>query len=65
MGATAKATVTLTVEVQIGSTWGDDCKLSQVYDQAKTEAINAVRNTFQSYVTIIGVPEVKAIVTHR
>jgi hypothetical protein len=65
MGATATARVTLTVEIDIGSTWGDDCKLSQVYDQAKEQAVTAVKNVFQSRVTIIGVPTVNAIVTHR
>ena len=42
MSATAK--VTLTVEVAVSSTWGDDCPISQIHKQAAEEAMNILRN---------------------
>jgi hypothetical protein len=31
---TARATVTVTLEIVIDSTWGDDCTVSQIHKQA-------------------------------
>lgn len=41
---TATARVRLTIEIDAGSTWGDDCTARQVYDQASQEARHAVEN---------------------
>jgi len=65
MGTTARAKVTLTVEIDILSTWGDDCSLSQVYDQASKQAANAVKNLFKSHVLIVGEPQVEAVVVRK
>lgn len=32
----------LEIEINIGSSWGADCSLEQIYDQSKTSAINSV-----------------------
>jgi hypothetical protein len=65
MSTIARAKVTLTVEIEVGSTWGDDCSLSQVYDQAARETIQAVKNIFQRRVTIIGEPTVDAVMVRK
>lgn len=63
--AIATARVTLTIEIDINSTWGETSHISQVFDQATTEAKNAVQNTFKNRCKIIGEPKVEAIVTGR
>lgn len=40
----AHARVTLTVEIAVTDTWGEDCKLDQVYRQAAQSAVGEVRN---------------------
>lgn len=65
MGTIATAKVTLTVEIQVSSTWGDDCAISQVYDQAEKAARGAIVNAIGSRVTIIGTPKVEAIMVTR
>jgi hypothetical protein len=39
----ARARVQLTVEFDVGSTWGADCTTDQVFKQARDEAIDDVR----------------------
>ncbi|AEI76520.1 hypothetical protein CNE_1c11650 [Cupriavidus necator N-1] len=65
---TTVATVSLTVEVHVGS-WGPECALSQVYGQAAEEAINSVRNIVhkadqQHRMRVISVEGIKAITTN-
>lgn len=65
-GVTVNATVRIAIEIDNG-VWGGDCPLSQVYSQAKEEAINQVQNLFnnakrrvrivQADVTAVLVPE--------
>lgn len=65
MGTYAKAKVTLTVEIDVGSTWGCDCQLSQLYKQAEDEARNIVKNNIGRVAVIIGTPTIEAIITSR
>lgn len=63
--AKANAVVQVTVEVCVGS-WGNDCSLSQAFDQAKRSAIDKVRTALklpQAGLTIKGEPKV-TLVTH-
>ena len=60
-GTLASARVRITVELSAG-TWGADCHLSQVFDQAKKNAVESLRVKMQSvHCTIIGEPEVVAV----
>ena len=65
----ATARVTLTVEVDIKSTWGDDCKLDQIYKQAAEEAVNNLqRHIYRSKapdIVIVGQPKVTTILTTK
>ena len=45
---TARARAVVTVEIPIGGTWGSECRLSQVHDQAADEARGAIRNALTS-----------------
>ncbi|WP_156174031.1 hypothetical protein [Cupriavidus basilensis] len=64
---TTHAVVSVTVEVTVGS-WGPECALSQVYDQAAREAVNAVRNAIhaggrQHKARVVSIERIKAITT--
>lgn len=65
MSKFAKATVTITCEIHVAATWGDECTIAQVYAQAETEALNAINNALRTRVTIIGTPKLQAIVAER
>lgn len=66
MAATAR--VRLTIEIDAGSTWGDDCTARQIYDQASKEARHAIddmilgSNKIGTRCKIVGKPEVDMIV---
>lgn len=59
-----RAIVSVIVEVSVGN-WGSDCKMSQVYQQAKETAILDINNVIKSYcgMRIIGTPTVETITT--
>ena len=60
------ATVTLTIEISNIGSWGPDCKIDQVYRQAREEAIGRINRAFkddQRGVRILGPVVVKAITT--
>jgi len=62
--------VTLTVEVAVGSSWGKDCTIEQVYDQAAREAIGRLNSMATKYgphhgMKIIGEPKVDAVLSTR
>lgn len=64
-----RATVEVTLEIDVQSTWGNDCKLDQVYDQAAREAIGFLNsfnkdNQHQRW-RIIGKPLVTAITSRE
>lgn len=56
----AKAKVMLTVEVDCTNTWGLNCPLSQVFEQAKVEAKSKVVNALKDVHGIKIVGEMKA-----
>jgi hypothetical protein len=63
---TAKARVTLIVEVEVRGTWGDDCTVAQVHKQAAEEACGAIRNAADRHdIKIIGEQKVDMITTTR
>ena len=60
---TTMARVRLTVDVSVGS-WGPECKIDQVYQQASEEAINRVRRLINDHgAKVVGLVEVEAITT--
>lgn len=64
---TTSALVTVTLEVRVGS-WGPDCALSQVYQQASEEAANAVRRIIndggqQHSMRVVRIDSIKSITT--
>jgi hypothetical protein len=65
----AQARVRLTVEVDVRSSWGDDCSVKQVYDQAATEAANHLEHVLSQHserrIKIIGQVEVDAIIATK
>ena len=65
----AKARVQLTVEVDGGSPWGEECPIGQLYKQAaesaRTNLLNALKPGEHGRVTIIGEPKVVGIITER
>jgi hypothetical protein len=64
VGATAVATITVRIS-DLGS-WGPDCSVQQVHDQATRAAVGAIRNMDKERrLTIIGTPEIKTITTER
>ena len=67
MKISATARIQVTVEVD-GGTWGSECSMEQVFDQAKKEASIGVQSAIQkSYPRgrVIGEPIVLAILTKR
>jgi hypothetical protein len=62
----ATAVVTITVQISDLGSWGPDCSVQQVHDQATRAAIGAIRNMDKDRrLTIIGTPEIKTITTER
>lgn len=62
-----RAEVTITITVDVGSSWGEDCKLEQVYKQASQEAVSKIFKLIenQQCIHLIGITKVKAITTER
>lgn len=66
----ASAVVEIKLRVTLGSAWGQDCKLDQVFDQAAREAVNKIRcalsdSTVARQITIIDNPKVKTVITEE
>jgi hypothetical protein len=75
----ANARVQLTIEVDVGSSWGSDCTVAQVHKQGEEEAIGCVRQLLQEAITgddrilkdrasrirIVGHPKVTAVLAIR
>lgn len=64
----AKAVVTLTLEINVGSRWGDTCAVRQLHDQAASEALGMIRNlkpetaeAFARAVRVVGEPKVHVV----
>jgi hypothetical protein len=63
----AHARVTLTVEVAVGSGWGEKCDLAQIYRQAEDEARRHLEHCFHkdSRARIVGRAKIDAIIAER
>lgn len=59
----AVARVTVTLEIDAASSWGDDCTIAQVYKQAADDAVGRVRSLFneRDAMRIVGDVKVNAI----
>jgi len=62
----ASARVTVTLQVDADGTWGDDCTLKQMHDQAGENAVQQVRFMLQEHrghagMVIVGEPSVELI----
>ncbi len=57
----ATAHVTLTVEITVGSTWGDNCTVGQIYKQAAEEALGIIDRLLGEQIRIVGRPVVTAV----
>lgn len=63
ISTSTSALVQVTVEVRTGS-WGEGCKLDQVYQQASEEALGMLRGALGKHgIRIVGVASIKAITT--
>ena len=63
---TTNAKVTVTVELSGIGSWGPDCALSQVYSQAREEAIGRISRAFKDQIhriKVVGPVLVEAITT--
>lgn len=60
----ATAVATITVRISDLGSWGPDCSVQQVHDQATRAALGAIRNMDKDRrLTVIGTPEIKTITT--
>lgn len=64
---TATARVTLTVEIDVRSTWGDGCDIAQVYRQAEDQARGYLRNAFEKEkrARVSGKPKIVAVISEK
>jgi metal-sulfur cluster biosynthetic enzyme len=60
---TGHANVTVSLVVNVHSTWGKGCELAQVYRQAAEEALETLHKVISGYqnIRIVGEPDVTAI----
>lgn len=66
MQTSTTATVRVTVQVQVGSTWSDECTQRQVFDQASREAVGMIANSIRegghkNFIKIVGEPIVDTV----
>ena len=58
----AKAKITVTVEVFLSDTWGDECTIAQINKQASDSAIGLLRRAYNGKdVQITGTPVVTVV----
>lgn len=61
---TATARVTVTLDIAVHGSWGENCTIGQLRDQATESARNVLTNTLEKYdVRIIGQMQVTSV-TH-
>ena len=74
---TVRASVRVTLEIEVSDSWGPDCSMGQVESQATSAALGAIARGVtiggrpgsdtdpktRGWATVIGTPEVIAIVT--
>ena len=58
----ARATVRLTLEVDLSDRWGMGTMIQQVFQQGADGALNRIRKSLPPDVRIIGKPEVTAVI---
>lgn len=59
----ATTRVQVTVDVRVNGSWGRDCSLGQIQDQASAGAINNLRKALEPVdVVIVGEPRVTMVV---
>ena len=65
----ARARVQITLEVDAGAPWGDDCTIGQLYKQAADAGLSALNNALRSgaaaSMKVIGEPKVVSIITEE
>lgn len=67
----ARAVVTLTIEIQVGDRWGADCSTGQVFQQAEESALGMIRHwqekdpVAMARVRVIGIPKVQNIIQSK
>jgi hypothetical protein len=65
----AKARVQITLEVDAGSPWVDDCSIGQLYKQAADDGLRNLNNALKpgaaSGMQVVGEPKVICIVTEK
>lgn len=60
----ATARVKITVDIRVNGSWGKNCTIGQLVDQASSGAINNLNKALADYdIRVIGNPEV-SMVTH-
>lgn len=66
---TSTARVKLELEVQVSSTWGSDCSIHQIHEQAEDEArgliARMVRDSQETRVKVMGTPEISAVIVKK
>lgn len=71
-----RARVTLTIEMDLGDSWGGDCTVAQIHDQAAKAAVHQLRcglvinglytaREAKQHARIVGEPKVEAILIER
>jgi hypothetical protein len=60
---TTGAKVTVTIELSSLGSWGPDCTIGQVYDQARAAAIFRLNKVFKEHTKILGPVIVEAVTT--
>ena len=55
----ARAIATVILEIDVGSSWGNDCTIGQVYKQAKDTAEGVVEKLTRSYPGIRLIQDIK------
>lgn len=76
MNCQGRARVTLTIEMDLGDSWGGDCTVAQIHDQAAKAAVHQLRcglvidglhaaREARQHARIVGEPKVEAILVER
>jgi len=65
------ARVILTLEIDVADTWGEDCSIKQIHDQATQTAVGMIRQIqdknppWMRMVRVIGTPKIDAVIATR
>uniref|UniRef100_A0A6H1ZY58 Uncharacterized protein n=1 Tax=viral metagenome TaxID=1070528 RepID=A0A6H1ZY58_9ZZZZ len=65
--ASSRARVEMTIEFELnGGSWGSDCKIDQVFNQATSDALHTIRKKMEGIsIRIIGEPKITAIMVEN